>query len=217
MEPEFWQQRWRDNLIGFHQADVNLHLEQFWPELPLDDDDTVFVPLCGKSRDMLWLAQYHPVLGVEVSPIAVEAFFEENELEAERSEEGAFEVFECENIRVLCGDVFDLKAEQLSHVRAVYDRASLIALPPEMRTQFAQHLDAVLPREVEMLLVTLDYPQDRMDGPPFSVSAGEVLELFGSGWSIEHMFEDDVLAREVKFQERGLTYMTENVFRLRRG
>lgn len=217
MEPEFWHQRWRDNLIGFHQPDVNLHLEQFWQELPLDDDDTVFVPLCGKSRDMLWLAQYHPVLGVEVSPIAVEAFFEENELEAERSEEGAFEVFECENIRVLCGDFFDLKPDQLSHVRAVYDRASLIALPPEMRTQFAQHLDAVLPREIEMLLVTLDYPQDRMDGPPFSVSAGEVLELFGSGWSIEHMFEDDVLAREIKFQERGLTYMTENVFRLRRG
>jgi thiopurine S-methyltransferase len=216
MEPDFWHQRWRDNLIGFHLPGVNPQLEAFWPQLPVEAGDPVFVPLCGKSLDMLWLAERHPVTGVELSPIAVEAFFEENDLPSRQSQEGRFSVCESDRARILCGDFFDLQPEQLAHIKAVYDRASLIALPPDMRGRYVRHLEEVLPPDVEMLLITLDYPQEQMDGPPFAVSESEVLELFSAGWSIEHLHEDDVLVREARFRERGLTRMTENVFYLRR-
>jgi thiopurine S-methyltransferase len=165
---------------------------------------------------MLWLAERHPVTGVELSPIAVEAFFEENGLQPRRSQEGAFEVYESDRIRILCGDFFDLQPGQLSRIKAVYDRASLIALPVDMRRQFVSHLETVLPAGIQMLLITLDYPQQQMDGPPFAVSTSEVQDLFGEGWSVDHLHEDDVLIREARFRERGLAYMTENVFYLYR-
>jgi len=216
MEAEFWHQRWRDNLIGFHLPGVNPQLETFWPHLPIESGAPVFVPLCGKSLDMLWLAERHPVTGVELSPIAVEAFFEDNALQFQQSEKGKFSLCESERIRILCGDFFDLQSEQLTHIKAVYDRASLIALPASMRRSFVNHLEAVLPPGVEMLLITLDYPQQQMDGPPFAVSDSEVQDLFSEGWSIDHLHADDVLAREERFRERGLTHMTENIFHLRR-
>ena len=216
MEPDFWHQRWRDNLIGFHLPGVNPQLETYWPKLPVEAGAPVFVPLCGKSLDMLWLAERHPVTGVELSPIAVAACFTENGLQYKESQEGSFTVCESERIRILCGDFFDLQPEQLTHIRAVYDRASLIALPPDMRSRYVSHLETLLPADAEVLLITLDYPQAQMDGPPFAVSASEVQDLFGAGWTIEHLQEDNVLAREARFRERGLTHMTENVFYLQR-
>lgn len=216
MDPAFWHQRWRDNLIGFHLPGVNPGLEAYWPQLPVETGAPVFVPLCGKSLDMLWLAERHPVTGVELSPIAVEAFFTENGLQYKEAQEGSFTVCESERIRILCGDFFDLQSEQLTHTRAVYDRASLIALPPDMRSRYVSHLETLLPADAEMLLITLDYPQAQMDGPPFSVSASEVQDLFGAGWSIDLLHADDVLAHEARFRERGLTRMTENVFYLQR-
>lgn len=216
MEPDFWHQRWRENLIGFHLSGVNPQLENFWPQLSLEAGDPVFVPLCGKSLDMRWLAELHPVTGVELSPVAAQAFFDENDLKYELRQEGTFSIYESERISILCGDFFELQAQHLSHIKAVYDRASLIALPEELRRKFVSHLETVLPSNVEMLLVTLDYPQQQMDGPPFAVSTSEVQGLFGAGWSIEHLHQDDVLAREARFRERGLTHMTEHVFRLQR-
>ena len=216
MEADFWHQRWRDNLIGFHLPGVNPQLEAFWPELAVEAGDPVFVPLCGKSLDMLWLASAHPVIGVELSAIAVDAFFEENGLPVERGVEGRFEVCESDRIRLLCGDFFDLEPDQLAAVRAVYDRAALIALPADMRPRYARHLERILPDGVEMLLITLDYPQPEMDGPPFAVGEDEVHRLFHDGWTIEPLHSEDLLEREARFRERGLSYMTENVFHLRR-
>ena len=81
MGKDYWLERWEQEETGFHQSDTNPYLCQYWKELYLDQDDTVFVPLCGKSQDMLWLsAQNHKVLGVELSAIAVEGFFKENKL-----------------------------------------------------------------------------------------------------------------------------------------
>ncbi len=216
MEPDFWHRRWRENLIGFHLPGFNPQLEKFWPQLSIEAGAPVFVSLCGKSLDLLWLAERHPVTGVELSPVAVQAFFEENNLEYRQAQADGFNLCESERISILCGDFFALQAAQLSHIKAVYDRASLIALPADMRRKFVSHLEAVLPADVKMLLVTLDYPQQQMDGPPFSVSKSEVQDLFATGWSVEHLHEDDVLVREARFRERGVTRMTENVFYLQR-
>ena len=63
MEAAFWHQKWKENRIGFHQADFNRWLQSWWSAQ--QGSDPVLVPLCGKSRDMLWLReQGHPVDGL---------------------------------------------------------------------------------------------------------------------------------------------------------
>src|SRR5574340_1608572 len=146
MKKDFWLERWERKEIGFHQDEINPYLRQYWQELHLARGSEVFVPLCGKSRDMLWLReQGHAVLGVELSPLAAQAFFEENGLSPQRTRGERFDSYEADGIRILCGDFFDLDRDDLAGVKAVYDRASLIALPPEMRERYARHLESILP------------------------------------------------------------------------
>lgn len=214
MDPSFWHARWQANEIGFHQQEINPHLQRFWPPLGVTGG-TVFVPLCGKSRDMLWLAsQGHRVLGVEISPIAASAFFSENGLDVEPMQEARFVRRQIAELTLLEGDFFDLTPAHLDGVTAVYDRASLIALPPPMRERYAAHMAALLPSGTPLLLVTLDYPQPEMDGPPFAVSAAEVAALFAARFDIDSLGGQDILAENPRFRARGLTRLEERVYRL---
>ncbi len=140
----------------------------------------MFVPLCGKSLDLLWLAgQGHPVLGVEISPVGVESFFQENGLKPQVTDAPPFRRYQVDELTVLCGDFFALTPGHLQGVTAVFDRASLIALPPELRPRYAEHLQGLLRPETRILLVTLDYDQAEMAGPPFSVGEDEVRKTPG--------------------------------------
>jgi thiopurine S-methyltransferase len=175
----------------------------------------VFVPLCGKSLDMLWLReQGHRVFGVELSAIAVQEFFKENGYAPEHGTTGKFNRYESNGVRILCGDYFDLGKDDLSYVTAVYDRASLIALPPELRERYARHLVNILPPATQILLITVDYPQPEMQGPPFSVSSGEVEALYREYADVRQLATLDVLAQNPRFQERGLSQLRENIFLL---
>jgi len=216
MQLEFWHQRWHENQIGFHQREINAHLQTFWPELRLPGDSSVFVPLCGKSRDMLWLrAQGHSVLGVEISPLAVRDFFAENRLQATRLRQGRFERWESDGLTILCGDFFHLDAAWMAGVNAVYDRASLIALPAAMRQSYAQHFISVVPGDAEVLLVTMEYDQAEMAGPPFAVHEPEIDALFGTDYGINQLYCEDILEENPRFRQKGLRALQERVYRLR--
>lgn len=215
MERDFWLERWQRNEIGFHQREINAHLQDCWPRLGLAAGNTVFVPLCGKSRDLLWLrAHGHEVLGIEISPIAVRDFFSENGLVAQRSRQGRFERYEADGLAILCGDFFALTAADLAGVAGVYDRASLIALPPAMRSRYAEQLVATLPARAEILLVTMEYPQAQMDGPPFSVGEEEVCRLYAARYDVAPLYTQNILDENPRFRERGLRALTEQVYRL---
>jgi thiopurine S-methyltransferase len=215
MKKEFWLERWEKAEIGFHQDELNLYLRLYWQELQLARDSVVFVPLCGKSRDMLWLReQGHHVFGVELSAIAVQAFFNENGRIPQHTTSNRFDCYEENDIRILCGDFFDLTMDDLANVVAVYDRASLIALPPEMRERYVLHLVNILPPATQILLITVDYPQPEMQGPPFSVAAAEVEALFREHGHVRLLAQPDVLAQNPRFQERGLSRLRENIFHL---
>lgn len=194
---ELWQQSWRDKNTDFHQKAVNPHLVKFWSSLGLTATDRIFVPLCGKSLDMLWLAaQGHTVIGVELSPLAVRAFFRENRLQASRRPVGQFTLWESGRIGILCGDFFQLEAADLGDVAAVFDRASLTALPDEIRGAYLQHLRDILPSACKMLLLTTEEPEDgETQGQPFAV-ADEIASLYTSAFDIqlshvESIFEAD--------------------------
>jgi thiopurine S-methyltransferase len=215
MEKDYWQERWKQEETGFHQNEVNPYLLQYWQELHLAPGSEVFVPLCGKSRDMSWLSeQGYAVLGVETSAVAVQAFFKENGYTPNHATSEKFDRYDANSIRILCGDFFDLSKHDLAKISAVYDRASLIALPPEMRERYTHHLLSILPPATQILLITLDYPQPEMAGPPFAVSANEVEALYHERFTIRLLSQLDVLAQEPRFQERGLSRLNESVFLL---
>ncbi|MCW8907696.1 MAG: thiopurine S-methyltransferase [Sedimenticola sp.] len=216
MDKAFWHERWQNNQIGFHQQEINSHLQRFWEELALPAGSSVFVPLCGKSRDMLWLReQGHPVLGVEISPRAVADFFAENGLEPEISEpRGGLQRWAFDDLVILCGDLFELQPDDVSACRAIYDRASLIALPPAMRPDYAQKMNQLFSESRPTLLVTMEYPQEEMKGPPFSVDETEVRGYYGGRFRVRDILKLDILAENPRFRERGLSHMYERVYLL---
>ncbi len=215
MRGDFWLKRWEDNEIRFHQDRINRYLERFWPRLGLGRGDRVFVPLCGKSQDLLWLhEQGHPVLGVEISPIAVKAFFAENHLEPGCRVGPRFTRWTHGSTELLCGDFFDLGVLDTQDVVAVYDRASLVAFPHAERRNYVRHLTSLLTDNVRMLLVTTDFPSHEMDGPPFSVGEEEVCELYKDAFNVCLVHVQDALADYPHFRERGLTRFEEKVYLL---
>ena len=215
MQHDFWHQRWELNQIGFHCDEVNPYLQRFWPTLTIGPGSRVFVPLCGKSRDLLWLlAQGYTVAGVELSPTAVAAFFAENHLQPTVRRQGKFLVYEVDGLQVFCGDFFELSAVELGPIAAIYDRAALVALPPEMRLDYVAHLSTLLEPEQQILLVCFDYAQHEMPGPPFSVPDQEIELLYGHWCQIDLLTSDDALHREPHFKARGLARLSELVYRL---
>lgn len=213
MEKDFWLERWDRGEIGFHQGEINPHLLRHWHELSAASGSEVFVPLCGKTRDMLWLReQGHPVLGVELSPLAVQAFFEENGYTPKCFSTPKFGHCAADNIHILCGDFFDLTGDDLKGVTAVYDRASLVALPPEMRARYVTHLLNILPPAPKILLIAFDYQQSEMPGPPFAVSRAEVESLYGGRAHVRLLAQHDTLAENPRFQQRGISRLEETVF-----
>ena len=186
MQPDFWHQRWADQQIGFHQDAPTPLLLKHWPMLGIAPGARVFVPLAGKSLDMAWFAaQGHRVLGVELSPIAIEQFFDEHGLQPERRESRYGRHYSAGGIELICGDAFALDADALRDCAAVFDRAALIALPPALRVRYASELYARLPSDCRCLLITLEYPQDERAGPPFSVLQDEVTSLYSREWEID--------------------------------
>lgn len=215
MEKDYWLRRWERKEIGFHQNVVNPYLCQYWKELNLGQGSKIFVPLCGKSKDMLWLYQQgYKVLGVELSGIAVKDFFKESRLVPNFTHCKKFNCYKTNGICILKGNFYDLAKKDLAKIDAVYDRASLVALSQNMRGNYSQHLLRILPQGVQILLVTLDYSQSEMSGPPFSVSANEVEELFSEHASIYLLARLNVLDQYPCFHERGVRKLYENIFLL---
>lgn len=211
MKAEFWHSRWRDGAIGFHQSDVSPALPAFWQAtVGAAEGRRVLVPLCGKSLDMRWLhAQGHHVVGIELSPIACEAFFREQGWAYEQDHAPAGSavawtrwrgVGAAEGVELLQADIFAVPDEVVGAVDLLYDRASLIALPlggqARMRERLAERLAHWLPAGAAGLLVTLDYPQAQRNGPPFAIGPAAAEALLGPTFAVRLLQTADMLAKE---------------------
>ena len=189
MDIKFWIDKWEKNSLGFHQTETEPLMIKYFTEIR---PGVVFVPLCGKSLDMIWFVEKGwKVIGVEASPIACRSFFEENKIRFEEIKKPDFTLFESKKINILCGDIFSLPAFEVKEVTAVYDRGALIALPPDKRKKYAEHmirlLDASTCDQMRLLLLCLEYPKDAAAGPPFSVMATEINELYGNRFNIREL------------------------------
>ena len=185
MEAKFWHDRWEENQIGWHQPDGNILLTQYFGELDLPAGKCIFIPLCGKSRDIQWLLShgYH-IKGAELSELAITHLFEDLQITPTIHAEGGFKHYSADQIDIYVGDFFELSAAQLGPIDAVYDRAAYVALPHAMRLDYARHL-AELTNHAPQLLITFLYDQSLVDGPPFSIPAQELHDQYGDTYDIE--------------------------------
>jgi thiopurine S-methyltransferase len=211
MEHGFWQQRWEKREIGFHEGVPNALLVKHFADLALPAGATVFLPLCGKTRDIHWLlSRGFRVVGAELSEIAVEQLFSELQVEPVKSAAGPLTRYSADSIAILQGDIFGVTADALGRVDLIYDRAALVALPQDMRTRYAAHI-ADVTRTAPQFLITFVYDQSKMDGPPFSVGSAEVRRLYESVYDLVLLERTDVAGGL-----KGKYAATEEVWHLRR-
>ena len=217
MQHEAWHSRWREGRIGFHEGEVNRYLNKYLPQFYLPAGSCIFLPLCGKARDLAWIAgQGYEVIGIEFSELAIEAFFEEQQLDFERFDSDRFGVYKSGNISLLQGDFFDLRNDDLGACSFVYDRAALIAIDAPRRPLYCEHMLSIIPAVSNMLLITMEYDQAQMQGPPFSVPRDEIYRYYDDAFSINLLESNDILDERPRWREAGLTALEECVFRLDR-
>ena len=217
MDHNFWIERWNKQEIGFHQGDFDPALEKYWSRLNVPAGARVFVPLCGKSLDMVWLAvRSHAVVGTELSEVAVEDFFGEQQVPVDVRPHGPFRRHAAGAFELLQGDAFELTPDLLGPVQAGYDRAALVALPPELRVRYARQFAELLPAGSKTLLVGFEYPQHRKPGPPFSVEPDEIQRLYGEAFDVRELERVDILGSSPKFIDAGVDSLYEVAYSLTR-
>jgi len=217
MQPGFWFDRWRENRIGFHRDTPLPLLTAHWPSLGLAAGSRVFVPLCGKSLDMVWLAEAgHRVLGIELVPAAIAQFFDERGLSPRVHTSAAGTHYVAGPWELVAGDAFAIPADLLADCAGIYDRGAMIALPPDMRGTYAHTTWRRLPAGCRGLLVTLEYPQAEKAGPPFSVDEAELRARLAPQWQVDLAERRDILASEPGFQAEGVTALSTATYRLER-
>jgi thiopurine S-methyltransferase len=210
-----WHSYWTGKRPGFHEASVNVYLQQFFPQFNLQPQDGVFLPLCGKAHDIQWLAQQDlNVVGVELSEVAIKSFFEEWEIDFDVSEEPDFRVFRSPNITLYQGDYMHLKPEHLAHCKMVYDRASIVAIEPFNRQSYVNQLLNIVPQQIPILMVTLEYDQSVMSGPPFSVPVKEIEGLFEPDYRLTHLITQEQINERERWRDKGLKSLLETALRL---
>ena len=199
MNPKFWQKRWQDKRIGFNQSEVNPLLVRYFSHLNVPANSRVFVPLSGKSIDMIWLAaQGYDVVGVELVEIAVQAFFAEQNIQPNVHQLADNPAIKCyqgqlfgQEVEIWVADIFALSAEDIGSIDAVYDKAALIALPSDMRLKYSEQVRKlggnVSNKIAPQLLLTLNYDQSKKDGPPFSISSEQIQHYYGAHYHISEL------------------------------
>lgn len=215
MEQGFWNERWAQGLIGFHKPQAH-DLLVAWAR-HLEGRQRVYVPLCGKSVDLVWLRDRgHDVVGSEFVGAAVEAFFKEQvpDTPVGSTRVNDLLLHEARGIRIVQGDAFAIDSFATGgRVDAIWDRAALVAIDPATRPRYVEALTRVLRDGGVILLVTFCYDQSKLPGPPWSVTDDEVHTLFGAACAVEKLAARDE-APGPKFVEAGVTSLVESVFLL---
>jgi len=212
-----WLKFWENNETNWHGDKITQELVEYFELFELEPRDKVFVPLCGKSLDMLYIMnQGFSVVGVEISEIGVRQFFSENNLAYKITKVDDFDLYSTENLEIYCGDFFTLTSKHLNNVKSVFDRKSLIALEPEVRQKYVKHLNDIISLGARILLVTLQYPQYQMSGPPFSVDKSEVESLFSMAFESQELRSFNDIENESKLTRAGVDYINNAAYYLRK-
>ena len=192
MEATFWHKKWETNEIGFHEKEYNPGLTRHFGGLNLPSGSRVFVPLCGKTRDIHWLLKEgFKVVGAELSELAVKQLFEELQTQPAVEDTADGKIYTAPGIQVFTGDIFQLTGNSIGRIDGIYDRAALVALPDPMRKKYTEHLRTITDTAPQ-LVITFTYDQAHMDGPPFSVPAAEIETFYAPFYQLKQVQDSEV-------------------------
>lgn len=209
MDAKFWHQRWQSNETGFHESQANSLLVANLNLLSVARDERVFLPLCGKTLDIAWLlSKGYRVAGAELSELAVKQLFEGLAIDPIIADAGKLKHYSASGLDLYCGDIFQLDQNILGTVDAVYDRAALVALPLAMRHQYSKHVTAIA-ANARQLVITFEYDQSAMQGPPFSISADEVYQHYKNNYKVTAL-----ASRQVEGGLKGICSASETAWLL---
>ena len=209
MEASFWIKSWELGgfYTSFHRKDIHPYVLEYMTPDEIENKN-ILVPLCGKAVDMLYLAQYaNKVIGVELVEEAILQFFSENNLSYRKVDD---ETFISGNIILLKKDFMSLTNQEIGSIDWIYDRASLVALPLEMRKAYLKAIDRLSDIGTKQLIITLEY-FPLINSAPFSIPAEEVNEYYGEGHIIRHV-ESPNLPNHGMVRKWNLEYLIEHGF-----
>ena len=215
MNADFWHSCWKNNRLGWHQVDYHPFLQEFLLPRLSSSDKRVFVPLCGKSEDIWWLNQYMNVIGSELNDIACRDLFSEKNIEPKINKHLNFSCYYGHNVTLWQGDFFQLSSQEVSSTDWVYDRAALIALSHSMQKQYVKHLKTFLTPNNQLFLITLEFPENELEGPPFPVSSEDVQDLF-IGCEIEEITSRELSNKQFAQRQFNVSYLRERLFIIRK-
>lgn len=216
MHKEYWLNRWETGNTRFNEPNPHQYLIKYLDKLVTNHGNNIFVPLCGKSIDMTWLLENNQkVTGVEISQIPIQDFFRVNDIKYTISTVDKFSIYQAESCTIYNGDIFDLKPKDLININAVYDRGAFIALPAEtLRIQYIDWLKSTLPKSCKILLITFEFDQNEMEGPPFTVNQRDLEQYFGNSFSVTLLERQIVKNIKPHWKERGLRTLYECAYLL---
>lgn len=220
LQRTFWQKRWDDGQIGFHEGRPNDLLVRHFDALGASPGDRVFVPLCGKAVDLDWLAERGlDVVGVELSMTAIEAYFSERGKRAQDHAHpvGRHAAFTLGRVTIVCDDLFEIDPAALCAAKpfdVVYDRAALVALEISTRGRYVERCRSLLGSKGRTLLVAFSYEPAVPVGPPWSIDETAVRACFDR--EVVDVLEQRETSISPRMEAAGVKRILESVYRLRR-
>lgn len=214
MQAEFWHQCWQQQRTGFHQTEIHSLLPVLLSQVNWPHNGAIFAPLCGKSLDLWWLSQHGKVIGAELSELACQQFYQQQEQTFSVKPDGKVQRFCHPAVDIWQGDYFSLQPDQLGEVGLIYDRAAIIALPEQMRLDYVQQLRRLCKGSVSLLLLSLEYPQQEMSGPPFNVTEAEIRSLFSFASSIQLLAVRNLTGRPFAQRQFQVSSLIEKAFHI---
>lgn len=203
MEKSFWEQAWEEGRTRFHKDKPHRHLVEY--HHLIEKHEKVFVPLAGKTLDMLYLKEKgQHVTAVELSQIAIDGFIKDNQLSPKVTQKGAHTIYSIPGLDLYHGDFFEMPEDVLKDIGAIYDRAALIALPPKMRERYTSFIQEKMPKLKDMLLLALEYDQSKAEGPPFSVEHQEIKDLYSKNFKLQELLREETQDFNPRFEGKGI-------------
>jgi thiopurine S-methyltransferase len=211
MEASFWHRSWELGGFhtSFHRKDIHPYVLQYMNPDEIEGKN-ILVPLCGKTIDLMYLSQYaNKVIGVELVEEAILQFFSENKLPVSRPDDTTYS---SGNITIYRRDFMALTSEEMGPIDWILDRASLVALPYDMRMDYLATIERLSNIGTQQLVITLEY-FPLIGSAPFSITPDEVAEYYGRRHAIRHV-EQPGLPNHGMVRRWNLDFLIEHGFLL---
>jgi len=189
----YWENRWATGQSQWHKNEVNPLFLKWFDECKgrrargtMETDMRFLFPLCGKSRDLIWVYRKgYYVTGIEAVASVVDALYTEANIPYTKYYEKEIDgwIYESSGdnakLKVFCCDVFKMSMRLLRYpVDRVYDIKSYVAIEREDREKYIRIILSMVTSKFRYLLIAVQYDPTRFAGPPRHVDRAELTNLF---------------------------------------